>query len=85
MALYEALQSRGVAVLLDDRKKVSPGVKFAEADLRGMPLRVVVSDRGVKDGSVELKRRTGGDPWTVPLDEAVDAIVAEVRAQREQG
>jgi len=81
-AIYDALRAQGIEVLLDDRKKVSPGVKFAEADLRGMPLRVVVSDRGLKDGTVELKRRTGGEPWTVPLEEAVEAVVAEVQALR---
>ena len=50
--------------------------------LRAVPLRVVVSDRGLKDGTVELKRRTGGEPWTVPLEEAVEAVVAEVQALR---
>lgn len=74
-ALYDALRSKGVDVLLDDRKKVSPGVKFAEADLRGMPLRVVVSDRGMKQDEIELKRRSGGEAWTVPAAAAVSAIL----------
>ncbi|MCA9570669.1 MAG: proline--tRNA ligase, partial [Myxococcales bacterium] len=81
-ALYAELRSAGVEVLYDDRPKLSPGVKLAEADLRGMPLRVVVSDRGLAEGHVELKRRAGGEPWSVPLDAAVDAIRAELVSLR---
>ena len=74
-ALYKALLAAGVEVLFDDRPKLSAGVKFAEADLRGMPLRVVVSDRGLKGGTVELAWRAGdSERWTVPADEAVAQI-----------
>lgn len=81
--LYDALRRAGVEVLFDDRPKVSAGVKFAEADLRGMPLRAVVSDRGVKAGTCELAWRSGGEKWTVPLDEAAAHIQAALaEAQR---
>ena len=54
--LYEALQSKGIDVLFDDRD-ASPGVKLADADLIGIPHRVVVSARGLKQGTVEYKHR----------------------------
>jgi prolyl-tRNA synthetase len=55
--LYEDLESQGVSVLYDDRD-VSPGEKFADADLLGIPHRLVVSERSLKEGKVEHKSRT---------------------------
>jgi prolyl-tRNA synthetase len=66
------LVAAGVEPLVDDRVE-SAGVKFAEADLIGAPLRLTISERSLKQGGVEFKRRTGGDPWIVP----VEACVAE--------
>ncbi|MCH8065716.1 MAG: proline--tRNA ligase, partial [Chloroflexi bacterium] len=66
----------GIEVLYDDREE-SPGVKFADADLLGMPLRITVSPRNLKQDSVELKRRSESDSTLVPLSEAV-ARVAEM-------
>ena len=80
--VYDALRAAGIEVLFDDRKKVSPGYKFAEADLRGLPLRVVVSARGLKEGVAELKRRAGGDAWKVPLADVVEAARAEIAKLR---
>ncbi len=57
-ALYASLAAAGVETLYDDRAGVSAGEKFADADLLGMPLRVVVSARSLKDGGVEVKKRT---------------------------
>ncbi len=57
-ALYEKLTGEGIEVLFDDRVGPSAGEKFADADLLGMPYRVVVSTRSMKDGGVELKKRT---------------------------
>ena len=59
-ALYATLTDAGVSVLLDDRDE-RPGVKFADADLIGLPHRVVIGERGLKNGVVEYKRRTGPD------------------------
>lgn len=56
--LYEALESKGVEVLFDDRKDVSAGEKFAGADLIGIPYRIVVSKRSLEDGGFEIKKRT---------------------------
>ena len=60
-------------VLLDDRD-LRPGVKFKDADLIGVPLRVVVGTKGLKQGAVELKRRAGGEVQMVPLDEAAGLL-----------
>jgi prolyl-tRNA synthetase len=75
--LYDELRERGVDVLFDDREE-SPGVKFADADLLGMPLRVTVSPRTLEKSSVELKRRSESETALVPLAEAVAAVVGAV-------
>jgi len=71
--LYAGLQAAGVDVLLDDRA-ARPGVKFKDADLIGMPLQVVVGDRGLKDGAVEVKRRAGGAKESVPLGDVIGRV-----------
>ena len=72
-SLYAQLQAIGLDVLLDDRdKKTSPGVKFADMELIGIPHRLVVSDRGLENGQIEYKKR--GMPDT--QDVAVSDIVA---------
>jgi prolyl-tRNA synthetase len=71
--LYADLHSAGISVLYDDRDE-SPGVKFNDADLMGMPLRVTISPRTLSSASVELKRRTESETTLVPLAEAVESI-----------
>ena len=66
--LYADLQAAGFSVLLDDRN-ASPGVKFNDADLRGMPLRITVSERALAQGGVEVKLRSAADRELVPLDQ----------------
>ncbi len=68
-------EKRGCDVLLDDRVKVSPGVKFGDAELIGVPI-VVVVGKGLVDGVVELWDRAAGTRNRVPLGEIVDAVVA---------
>ncbi|OJV59555.1 MAG: proline--tRNA ligase [Cellulomonas sp. 73-145] len=75
-ALAGTLAARGVEVLYDDRPKVSPGVKFADAELLGVPL-VVVVGRGLADGVVEVRPRVGGEARQVPVATAAD-VVAEL-------
>ncbi|GIG38465.1 proline--tRNA ligase [Cellulomonas phragmiteti] len=72
-ALATTLSSRGVEVLYDDRPKVSPGVKFADAELLGVPL-VVVVGRGLADGVVEVRPRVGGTAEQVPVSTAADRV-----------
>ena len=71
--LYAELGERGVEVLYDDRDE-SPGVKFSDADLLGMPLRVTVSPRTLEKDSIELKRRTESETTLVPLAEAAQRV-----------
>ncbi len=71
--LYAELQAGGVEALLDDRDD-RPGVKFNDADLIGLPLRVTVSKRSLENGSVELKRRDGAEVWTAPVSDAAAAV-----------
>ncbi len=71
--IAEELSARGVDVLLDDRK-ASPGVKFADAEIMGMPVIVVVG-RGLSDGVVEVRDRRTGERNNVPVAEATAAIL----------
>ena len=65
-------------MLFDDREE-SPGVKFNDADLIGLPIRVTISSRGLNDGIIELKRRDQdkSQKRLVPLAEAVATIISE--------
>jgi prolyl-tRNA synthetase len=74
--LYDELQAAGINVLYDDRDE-SPGVKFNDADLLGMPLRLTVSPRTLDKSAVELKGRREVEPALCPLEQAC----AEVRAR----
>jgi prolyl-tRNA synthetase len=71
--LYDDLQREGVEVLFDDRPE-SAGVKFNDADLLGLPLRATLGPRGVKQGEVELKRRSAPQAEVVPLAQAAEEI-----------
>jgi prolyl-tRNA synthetase len=76
--IYRQLQENQVDALLDDRD-LRPGVKFKDIDLIGIPLRMVVGPKGLKEGQVELKRRQGGQVEMLPVKEAVKTIVKIVR------
>ncbi len=71
------LSDRGIEVLFDDRPKVSPGVKFADAELLGVPL-VVVVGRGLADGVVEVRPRAGGEAEQVAVGDVVETVAARV-------
>ncbi len=71
--IYQQLVEAGVEVLWDDREE-SAGVKFADADLIGNPYRVVVSERTLADGEVEIKRRDSDTTERVKLEELVDRL-----------
>lgn len=80
-AIYDQLQAAGVDVLMDDRDQ-RPGFKFKDADLIGIPLRVVVGGKGLKEGMVEVKWRWASEPQKVPLNNAVPAILDMLKARR---
>jgi len=71
--LYAELEDEGIEVLFDDRKE-SPGVKFNDADLLGIPIRLTVSPRTLEKASVEVKLRSEKDSELVPLSEVADRI-----------
>ncbi|HEV8025580.1 MAG TPA: His/Gly/Thr/Pro-type tRNA ligase C-terminal domain-containing protein, partial [Candidatus Nanopelagicales bacterium] len=77
--LVSSLSSSGVRVLFDDRRGVSPGVKFNDSELIGVPTIVVVG-RGLADGTIEVKDRASGERVDVPVDEAVAHLVSLVRS-----
>ncbi|GAA4476367.1 proline--tRNA ligase [Rhodococcus olei] len=77
-ALAAQLDKAGLSVILDDRK-ASPGVKFKDSELLGVPLIVVVG-RGYADGNVELRDRFTGESREVPAETALDEVLAIVRS-----
>ncbi len=76
LSLYEDLGKQGVEVLWDDRVDASPGEKFADADLLGLPLRLVVSEKTLKEDSVEWKERLGGEMKLVKLEDVMEGARA---------
>jgi prolyl-tRNA synthetase len=76
-ALYEELLNADIEVLFDDRKE-SPGVKFADTDLIGVPLRVTISTRSLKEGGVEVKRRSEAEKQIIPLADFMDFVFEEM-------
>jgi prolyl-tRNA synthetase len=81
--IYTDLQAAGVDTLYDDRAE-SPGVKFNDADLIGLPIRLTVSERALKAGGVELKRRDLAEREVVPLEQIIPRLrelLAELSAQ----
>ncbi len=72
-SISSALDRDGFDVLFDDRRKVSAGVKFADAELVGLPIAVVIG-RGLADGKVEIRLRASGESFEVPIESAVERI-----------
>jgi prolyl-tRNA synthetase len=82
--IYQQLAEAGVEVLLDDRDE-RPGFKFKDADLIGIPLRIVVGSKNLAEGKVELKERKSGKVMLIPIADAVEkvkSVVAEALAAR---
>jgi len=73
--LYDKFNAEKIEVIYDDRTDVSPGFKFKDADLLGMPLQVIVSERNLKNNQVEIKIRRTGERILVNIDD----VVAKVR------
>ena len=76
--LYEQLIGKGVEVFMDDRKE-RPGVKFAQMELIGIPVRVTLGDRSLAEGNIELQARTSDQKQLIPVSEAANAIIAMIR------
>ncbi len=72
-SIYELLESEGIDCLFDDRN-VSAGTKFSDADLIGMPIRIVISPKSLENNCVEIKNRMTGDVSKVNVDNILEAI-----------
>jgi len=84
--LYEEFFAAGIEILFDDRHE-SPGVKFNDADLIGIPLRLTVSDRALQSGGIEFKRRDQMDKRIIPLEHVLDevqSIIAQLHSDINQ-
>jgi len=75
--MYRSLEEKGIEVLMDDRDERA-GVKFKDADLIGIPLRIIIGEKNLKEDLVELKERKTGNMERVKVIEAVDAVVKKV-------
>ena len=72
--LYRTLTEAGVETIFDDRENLSAGFKFKDADLLGMPIQVVVGEKGLKNGQIEIKIRRTGERLMVSIDSAVSEV-----------
>jgi prolyl-tRNA synthetase len=72
--IYTDLQDGGVEVLLDDRADISPGFKFKDADLLGMPYQVIVGEKNLANGKIEIKERRTGDRILVDVDNVIEKV-----------
>ncbi|HLP16493.1 MAG TPA: proline--tRNA ligase [Bacteroidota bacterium] len=72
--IYNELRAKKIDVLFDDRQNVSPGFKFKDADLLGMPLQVIVGEKNLKNNQVELKDRTSGERRLVEFETVMSEI-----------
>ncbi len=76
--VYESLLKNNIEVLFDDRSGVTAGEKFADSDLLGIPLRAVISPRSIKEGGIEIKKRTEEKGKIVSLDELLKLLKSNV-------
>ena len=79
--MYEALQAGGMDVIFDDRQ-LRPGVMFADAELIGFPYRLVMGDRGLDKGIVEIRGRTESESIEIPIEQAVSYLSDRIAADK---
>jgi prolyl-tRNA synthetase len=75
-AIYSDLNGAGVEVLYDDRRDISPGFKFKDADLLGMPYQVIVGEKNLAQGKIEIKERATGQRTLVDRDKFLEKVLA---------
>ena len=81
--LYEKLSGAGLEVIYDDRN-VKAGFAFNDADLIGVPYRVIVSPKNLEAGTIEFKSRDGSIKESIPVDEAAEYVINFVKAKLEE-
>ncbi len=79
--MIESLEEKGIEVLWDDRESTSVGAKFADADLIGIPLRIVISEKTLKEDSIEWKERSESEAKLVSVEDAISKITEFVNAK----
>ena len=77
--LYQELQASGVDVMLDDRD-IRPGIMFADWELIGVPLRITIGDRGLKDGIVEIQTRRQAAADKIPVEQALEFSLQQLKS-----
>jgi prolyl-tRNA synthetase len=82
-ALHDALLAAGIDVVLDNRGE-RPGAMFADWELIGVPYRVVIGERGLKEGQLEFQGRTESAAQNIPLASIKDHVIAAVQAAKQQ-
>jgi len=80
--IYHQLSNNGVEALLDDRDS-TPGVKFKDADLIGIPLRLTIGEKNLKKGLIEIRRRKNGETMFIEKDRVAEAVSALIREEIE--
>ena len=81
--IYTDLKENGIETLLDDRKE-NPGVKFKDADLIGIPIRLTVGDRGIENGEIELKLRRDTEHRDIAIEEVVNCVITSISDLQEE-
>ena len=74
--IAKGLRSIGLSVKFDNRENLKPGVKFAEYELKGVPVRIAVGPRDLENGTVEVARRDTKEKKIVPIDQVVEEMPA---------
>ncbi len=78
--IYRLLSGNGVEVLLDDRDS-TPGVKFKDADLIGIPLRLIIGEKNLKEGLIEIRRRKNGETTVMEKDRVLETVSALINEE----
>ena len=75
--LYDELSAAGIETLLDDRDE-RPGIMFADMELIGIPHRIVIGERGLKEGNIEYQGRRDDNSQIIPLEGAIDFLKSKI-------
>ncbi len=76
--LYTELTDKGIDVLFDDRLDATAGFKFNDADLMGMPIQIIIGDKGIKENVLEVKIRKTGERFKLPLNQSTDELIKKL-------
>ena len=72
--VYELLKSEGYDVLFDDRRDAQAGFKFNDAELIGVPVQVIIGEKNIKEGIVEIKNRQTGEKVLIPKEQLIEKL-----------